>query len=330
MLRVYAAGPTGFACAPFDAAAPLDDRVLWLDLLRPDEAEIAVVEKRSGLSVPSVEDLNEIELSSRLYVEDRVRYMTVPVLVDADTSRFRLSNIAFIHTGSLVVTVRHDEPTSITNFATRICRAPRNGAVERAPASADSVLVGLVDAIIDRTADIIERVGGDIDRISRRIFGRENTTRRQKDYMAVLHAIGQKGDLLSLALESLVGLSRMVSFLSAEIDGVSLGRDFRSQIKALGRDADSLREHAIYLGDKITFLLDAVVGMVTIEQNNLVKIFSVVSVILMPPTLIASTYGMNFEHMPELSEPMGYPLALLAMLVSAVVPFLIFRWKKWL
>lgn len=331
MLRVYRARGAALeevVAAPGGAA---DASGVWFDLLRPESEEAEQVEALTGIDVPTAEALNEIEISSRLYFEDGVRYMTVPLLVDSETAHFRLSNIAFILTPKHVVTVRHDEPTSIRNFAARLCREPRrrNGG-PAAQFSAEHVLVGLVDAVVDRTADIIERVGSDIDTISRRIFGRESTARRQKDYMAVIRMIGQKGDLLSLALESLVGLSRLVSFLSADLDGARFGRELKSQIKALGRDAASLREHAIYLGDKVTFLLDAVVGMVTIEQNNLVKIFSVVAVILMPPTLIASTYGMNFRDMPELSLPLGYPVALLAMIISAIVPFLFFRWKNWL
>lgn len=325
MLAVYAVNGRGLDCGPFDPGRPLDENVVWLDLLRPDAQEVAAVEHCTGLRVPTIEDLNEIELSSRLYIDDGVRYMTVPVLVDSESTRFRLANIAFISIGTRIVTVRHDEPTSITNYASRICRQPRGRL------TSDAILVGMIDAIIDRTADILERVGSDIDIVSRRIFGRETSVGRQKkNYMAVMRTIGQKGDLLSLAVESLVGLSRMTSFLSADIDGAGVDRGLRGQLKALARDAASLREHALYLGEKVTFLLDAVVGMVTIEQNDLVKLFSVVAVILMPPTLIASTYGMNFQYMPELAHPWGYPLALLAMLISAIVPFVIFRWKKWL
>ncbi len=172
----------------------------------------------------------------------------------------------------------------------------------RAAADRPVLLLGLLEAVIDHTADILERVGSDIDNVSHRIFERQKTgVRQKKDYMAILRNIGRKGDLLSMTRESLVSISRMVSFLSAEIGGQKIAKQVSSQLSVMRRDAESLRDHTSYLGDKITFLLDATVGMVTIEQNDLVKLFSVAAVILMPPTLIASTYGMNFEFMPELA-----------------------------
>ena len=142
--------------------------------------------------------------------------------------------------------------------------------------------------------------------------------------------IGRKGDLTSKVRESLVSIGRLVTFVTAEADGVKWSKEMRAQLKTMQRDVASLTDHASYLSNKITFVLDAMLGVVNLEQNNIIKLFSVMAVVLMPPTLIASIYGMNFKVMPELEWEYGYPLAVLMMLFAAILPYFIFKWKKWL
>ena len=142
--------------------------------------------------------------------------------------------------------------------------------------------------------------------------------------------VGLKADLLSKSRESLVTIGRMVGFLGADFNGQKLPEEAQSQLHSMLRDGQALSDHASYLGNKVSFLLDATVGMVSIEQNDIIKLFSVASVVLMPPTLIASIYGMNFKVMPELDWTHGYPLALIAMLCAAIGPYMFFKWKKWL
>ena len=146
----------------------------------------------------------------------------------------------------------------------------------------------------------------------------------------ILIAIGRKGDLVSKVRESLVSIGRVVTFLSAVVEGSKWSKDMREQLKTMQRDVVSLTDHASYLSNKITFTLDAMLGVVNLEQNNIIKLFSVMAVVLMPPTLIASIYGMNFKTMPELEWVHGYPMALVMMLMAAVLPYFLFRWKKWL
>lgn len=325
MLTIYATKDGALVPQEFDPKKKLPESAVWLDLINPTPAEDTAVEARVGISIPTREDMAEIEASSRLYVEDDARFMTASVLAGVESDKSGLVNISFILVGNRLVTVRHGSPRVIDLYIQRICK------MKKGPAKGEAILLGMLDAIIDRTADILEKTGADIDDVSQRIFGRhKNAVRARKDYMEILRQIGRKGDLLSLVRESLVSISRMVGFLSVPYEGKKLSTDTRNQLTVMRRDADSLRDHTSYLGDKIIFLLDATVGMVTIEQNDLVKIFSVVAVILMPPTLIATVYGMNFRMMPELDWSWGYPLALLAIIVSAVVPYMIFRWKRWL
>ena len=153
---------------------------------------------------------------------------------------------------------------------------------------------------------------------------------QRQSYQAILRTIGRKGDLTSKVRESLVSIGRLLLFLANEAEGMRWSKDVRLQLISMQRDVQSLSDHATYLTNKITFLLDAMLGVVTIEQNNIIKIFSIAAVVLMPPTLVGTIYGMNFKHLPELDWTFGYPLALGLMVISAVLPLMIFRWKKWL
>lgn len=298
---------------------------IWLDLLDPTLEEDTAVERHVGILVPTPEEMREIETSSRLYVENGARYMTASVMAGADSGRPGLVNVSFILAGKHLITVRHTEPRVLKLFIQRVC------SIAKPPETSEAVLMGLLEAVIDRTADIIERVGMDIDAVSQRVFGmHKGPVRAKKDFMDIMREIGAQSDLASMARESLVSLTRVVGYLLGEFDGLKVCATSLEALNVMRRDLNSLREHTSYLNDKVTFLLDATVGMVTIEQNDLVKLFAVVSVILMPPMLIASIYGMNFQHMPELAKPWAYPAALIAIAVSAVVPYLIFRLKRWL
>jgi magnesium transporter len=196
----------------------------------------------------------------------------------------------------------------------------------------EGVLLELLDAVIDRCADILERAGADIDQVSHDIFEPNESARtgRAKRYSEILIVIGRKGDLTSKVRESLVSIGRLVTFVATESNSIKWSKDMLAQLKTMQRDVASLSDHASYLSNKTTFVLDAMLGVVNLEQNNIIKLFSVMAVVLMPPTLIASIYGMNFKIIPELEWSHGYPFALTMMVIAAVLPYMIFKWKKWL
>jgi magnesium transporter len=187
----------------------------------------------------------------------------------------------------------------------------------------------LLDAVIDRAADILERIGAEVDQVSHDIFEPEEG-QTDRSYNQILKTIGRKGDLASKVRESLVSIGRLLLYLANEADSMRWAKEPRAQLRGMQRDVHSLSDHAAYLSNKIQFLLDAMLGVVTIEQNNIIKIFSVAAVALMPPTLIASIYGMNFHHMPELDWKWGYPIAIVLMVAAAALPYFFFKWKKWL
>ncbi len=326
MLSIFT--PSGFALKkvePVDLGG-LPESAVWIDLVKPTAEEDHAVERLAGIAVPTREDMQEIEISSRLYVENAGRYMTASLMCAADTDSPRITPVTFILAGHRLVTVRYDLPkpfTLVENKLARSCVPGING---------ETVLLELLDAVIDRCADILERAGADVDQVSHAIFEPEGAARtgHAKRYSDILIAIGRKGDLTSKVRESLVSIGRLVTFVTAEADGAKWSKEMRAQLKTMQRDVASLTDHASYLSNKITFVLDAMLGVVNLEQNNIIKLFSVMAVVLMPPTLIASVYGMNFRIMPELQWEHGYPMALVMMLLAAVLPYVFFKWKKWL
>jgi magnesium transporter len=325
MLSVYVPTDSSLKKVAEANLAALPDSAVWIDLVKPTAVEDKAVERLAGIAVPTREDMQEIEISSRLYIENGARYMTATLMCAADTQNPRTTAVTFILASHRLVTVRYDEPKPfmlVENKLARFCPAGITG---------EMVLMELLDAVIDRNADILERAGGDMDTISHAIFEPEGMARtgHAKRYSDILIAIGRKGDLTSKVRESLVSIGRVVTFVAAAVD-VKWSKDMREQLKTMQRDVISLTDHASYLSNKITFVLDAMLGVVNLEQNNIIKLFSVMAVVLMPPTLIASIYGMNFKIMPELEWVHGYPYALVAMLLAAVGPYLFFKWKKWL
>jgi magnesium transporter len=320
---------------PFDASlkkvaevdlATLPEAAVWIDLVRPTPEEDHAVERLAGIAVPTREDMQEIEISSRLYIENGARYMTATLMCSSDSESPRTTAVTFILSGHRLVTVRYDAPKPFMLVENKLARSCQQGI------TGEMVLMELLDAVIDRNADILERAGGDMDTISHDIFEPEGAARtgHAKRYSDILIAIGRKGDLTSKVRESLVSVGRVVTFVTAAVDGVKWSKDMREQLKTMQRDVISLTDHASYLSNKITFVLDAMLGVVNLEQNNIIKLFSVMAVVLMPPTLIASIYGMNFKIMPELEWTHGYPMALVMMVLAAVLPYFVFKWKKWL
>jgi magnesium transporter len=325
MLSVFVPSDSSLKKVTVEDLSSLPEGAVWIDMVNPSALEDKSVERLAGIAVPTREDMQEIEISSRLYIENGARYMTATLMCQSDTDMPRTTAVTFILAGHRLVTVRYDTPKpfpQVEHKLGRICSPAITG---------EQILMELLDAVIDRCADILERVGTDLDQVSHDIFepqsARHGNARR---YSQILAAIGRKGDLTSKVRESLVSIGRLVAFMSAVVEGVKWSKDMREQLKTMQRDVSSLSDHASYLSGKITFVLDAMLGVVNLEQNNIIKLFSVMAVVLMPPTLIASIYGMNFKDMPELEWHLGYPIAIIAMVAAAVVPYYIFKIKKWL
>ncbi|AWM87814.1 magnesium/cobalt transporter CorA [Microvirga sp. 17 mud 1-3] len=303
----------------------IPDDALWIDLIEPTRDEDRLVEQHLAIEIPTREEMADIEPSEILYRENNARYMTARVLCNSDSETPKLIDVSFILTERALVTVRYGEPRSFAMFA---ARAIKPGGCRPQP---EAVLDGLIEAVIDRAAEILAQIGSRIDRLSQSIFENERMgSRRAASFRAALKSIGRKGDIISNVRESMVTVERLLLFLSASMPRPQKSKDFQAEWRTAIRDVQSIEEHATFLSNKLQFLLDATLGLVTIEQNDIIKLFSVVSVIFLPPTLVASIYGMNFQIMPELHWEFGYPLAIILIVVAAILPYVFFRWKRWL
>jgi magnesium transporter len=304
---------------------PLSKDVIWIDLVSPTRAEDQTVEDFLGIAIPTRDDMRDIEPSELLYQENEARYLTARLLCHAESNQPVLSGMTFILKGDVLVTVRYEEPKAFGIFLQRHCKAGIHHL------TAEALLADLIEAVIDRAADVLQMVGDKLDLLSSGIFAvKSNPGARNKEYHSTLRSLGRFGDLVSKARESLVSIERILLFLTASYRAAHITDGVREEVRSTLRDLQSLEEHTDFLTNKVQFLLDATLGLVNLEQNNIIKLFSVMAVVFMPPTLIASIYGMNFKHMPELEWLLGYPLAVFLMLIAAIVPYLLFRWKRWL
>lgn len=295
---------------------------IWIDMFQPDAGELALMSGRLGFDLPTKADQEEIEQSSRLYLEDGVPVMTALLPSRAGTEEMQVAPVTFILRPGQLVTIRHTVPRSFETFPARA------GKSSLGCATAEALLVGLLEEIIDRLADLTEQSGREIDAISRRVFGQAKLS--TEDHRAALREIGT-GDARVMHLrESLMTLERVLGFLMPVFDKMRSAKELRAMLKTHYRDVRTIAEHASYLQQKTSLLLDATLGMINIEQNAIIKIFSVVAVAFLPPTLVASSYGMNFVNMPELEWTYGYPMAIGLMILSAVVPLWFFRRRGWL
>jgi magnesium transporter len=323
MLSVFVPQPQGLSRVAWEPGAALPKEAIWFDLLEPSTEEERAVEQVLGIDVPTREEMREIESSNRLYEENGGVYMTATIVTKLDTDLPQSTQVTFIITGSHFVTNRYTDPLPFRRFV---------AFAETHPATCGSptlLLAGLLEAIVNRIADVIERVAADIDSTSAETFASARRRGERLDFREILGRVGQAGELVSKARESLVSLNRLLAF-AQQSSVMTMTQDARTRFRTLTRDVIAMSDHSSFLGDKVTFVLDATLGMVTIDQNNILKIFSVVTVFLLPPSVIAGVFGMNFEHMPWLHEGWGFLAAVGTMIASAVLPWLWFKHKRWL
>jgi magnesium transporter len=343
MITFHSPGVPSVTLVDHHLCQELTRTAVWIDVYQPTEAEEQILETALGTDIPTREEMQSIELSSRLYEENGILFLTGTVLTRADTSNPSSSAITFILSADKLVTLRYEDPVPFKAFHAR-----REANLERYRTSYQ-MMGGLTDAVVERLADILEGVGANLEHISLRVFdspvmpmptGAHNplarTPRgkarkaRQRDFVEILTQIGAASDLIARARESLVSFVRLVTFFRELREHEPTAHDAMAHSKTVLADLTSLSDHATFLGSKVSFLLDATLGMINNEQNAIIKILSVAALVFLPPTLVAGIYGMNFKNLPELEWTHGYPWALALMVVSAVLPYVWFRRKGWL
>ena len=319
MIYLYAREGTGLRQLPADTDPAEAD---WIDLYHPTDAQVAAAASL-GFQVPSLSDMEEIEISNRLYREGGFDYMTA-ILPGQTMDRQQASMpVTFILGPDRMVTVRHHSPRPFETFPTRADKSSTGCA------SANHLFLGLVEEILGRQADLLEGVGRALDMSSRQVFTGD-ASQRPATLQGALVTIGAQGEVLSRVRLGLMTLERALAYYGLTLGDGAETRSLRAQAKARLRDLQALEVHADFLSARLSQATDATLGMVNLAQNMTVRIVSVVAVLFLPPTLIASVYGMNFRNMPELDTTWGYPVSLGLMVLSGLATYLFFKWKNWL
>jgi len=304
-------------------AAYPPDLPVWIDLASADAGEAARAAAITGLRVPDRAALSEIESSSRLAHDSDAIYLSMPVAA-RDTAGLLISSpLGIVLTPRHLLTIRYQPVKAIDGFAARLAQTP--------PTRSIDVFAGLLEAIVDRLADVLEHLGADLDELSRTIFRADEAPPARADRVlrATLRSVGQTAESTSRIRDSLLGIGRMVAYV-AEIGADWIPEEAQHRFKTLRQDVTSLTDYDSQLANKVQFLLDATLGFINIEQNQIIKILTVVSVVGIPPTLLASIYGMNFKNIPEYDWTYGYQYGWTVIIASALLPLIIFKWRGWL
>lgn len=302
-----------------------DPNLVWIDMVSPTKDEENLIESFFKIDVPTREETHDIEVSSRLYSEDGALFVTGTLMTGIETDTPETNSITFILKDKVLITVRYSESKAFGVFVLRASRKQHTKISHNI-----DILLGIMEAVIDCVSDGLKFIGIRLDEISKSIFKKDP---KYKDVSThnlqnILEHIGHYGDLNAKLSESLISISQMFIYLANS--EIKYERSYKKTMEQYSKDISSLIDHTDYIGDRVNLLLNASLGMINIRQNNIIKIFSVAAVVFLPPTLIASIYGMNFKHMPELEWIAGYPLAISLMLISAILPYYYFKKKKWL
>ncbi|AXC48681.1 magnesium transporter [Paracoccus suum] len=319
MIHAYAT--SDHCLVPLPEDAPLAS-ARWIDMFDPQPAEVAAVDSL-GFSVPTLEDMEEIEISNRLFREGETDYMTAVLPGAGPDGRIVAMPVTFILSLDRLVTVRHHEPRPFVTFPTRADRGTA-GVV-----NADRIFLGLMEETVSRLADLIEGVGRVLDLVGGHVFDGGGSAKDAVLRVALMK-IGQQAEVMARVRLGLLSIERVLSFYTATADARDDVEKLRALSRTLNRDVQALEVHADFLGNRIGMTVDATLGLINLQQNNTVRVLSVVAALFLPPTVIASIYGMNFDHMPELHWAFGYPFALGLMALSALLIYLLAKWKKWL
>ena len=330
MLTFYSAAGTGEIAVDLGGST-LPPATIWIDAKSPDDAERDYILRATGIEAPTRDELQAIEASSRLSVADGVLYLSATALVGVRQGDPHTTPLGLVLKHDLLVSVRFEELPALSSFVDHL-KCPT-----RPAPCADAFLAGMLDAIVDRAADRLEQLGAELDSVSHRVFHAQAANSggvaaprpEEENLRQTLRQIGRAGDLTAKIREVLLGLGRIVPYIEAHA-GPRIPPEVTPHFVSLRHDIHSLNDYGTSLTNQTQFLLDATLGLINIQQNNIIKVLTVVSVVGVPPTFLASMYGMNFKGIPEYDWSWGYPYALSMMLVSAVGPYLWFKFKGWL
>jgi magnesium transporter len=289
-----------------------------IDVVDPEEEELVWIKEAFGVLLPELDDLGDLEASARYFEADdgHLHIRTDFLLDEEETSRN--VRVAFVLTKQVLFSI-HDEDLPVFRLV-RLRARLRPGSVS----NAKDVLLDLYSTDAEYSADALEEVYENLEQAGKRVLQDDIN---DADAEQVLETIAKEEDTNGRIRRNVMDTRRALSFL---MRSKLLSDEQQEEARQILRDIDSLENHTAFLFDKINFLMDATVGFINLNQSKIIKIFSVVSVALMPPTLLASVWGMNYKYMPELDATWGYPVAIAAMLISSIIPLFYFYHKGWM
>ncbi|MEJ8473393.1 magnesium transporter CorA family protein [Roseibium algae] len=322
MIVAYCPTAHGLERLEISVGGHLPATSVWIDMISPTHEERLAAESFMSAEIPTREEVSSIETSARLYSEPGAVVMTALLPMAARTPDPQLSSVTFILSSKCLVTVRYGDPQSIILCGRKV--QTDTSIAHTGPA----VFLTLMEIIIDRAADVMEEASFHYDTLSMHVFEDGISARSGNLYQGAIKTQGRIGLQVARMHDVCTSLSRLLLFLENHKKQVSLTEEDVLACKSYGRDIHSIKEHGDGLDNKLSFLLDATIGLVNLEQNQIIKVFSVLSVIFLPPTLIASIYGMNFINMPELKWHLGFVFSVCIMLASVGFTYLFLRWRR--
>ena len=297
---------------------------IWIDLINPTIEEDRKVQEFVGAPVPTKADPDFTELPEAHYSENGVRYLHALFISEPEDTP-DVTGVTFVIAPTALVTVRYHPVETFDLFSQKLCKTPVRAL------SPDVVALGLINTSLNRIARALSKAGESLDRIASAVFRTKgDQSRRNQVYSETLDALGRENEKISNLRESMVSVERLLLFLMSEGRPENTAKSVREVSKTALRDLQTMGQDASFKAQMVHFLPDSTLGRINLLQNEIIKLFSVLAVIFMPPTVIASIYGMNFKGMPELEWRWGYPLAIMLMTCAAILPYMLFRWKKWL
>lgn len=315
MLNAYPKDPSG--------GHTLAGRV-WVDLVEPTEAERAAFEAAFGLRVPAHDQLGEIETTSRLRLENNALYMTAPLIFAAEGEPWIPAPTGFVLSKQVLLTVRYAKSAVFDTVAKELAAAEKSDAA--------AAFVRVLEELVDHLADLLEGASGDLDDASHVIFRQENANRLSRE-TAMLRRLmlrtGRTSERMARIHYTLVCLDRMAKF-TADRTREWFALDLAARLQSVGSDIASLVQYSEGLVSRVQLLQDAATGIIGIDQNEVMKVLTIASVVGIPPVLVAGIYGMNFKHMPEYDWAWGYQYGLALILITALLPLIWFKWKDWI
>lgn len=322
MLEFYQLEPQGLIFVEQNLCSLQGEKIVWVDIFNPSEEEISHVENHLNITIPSLQQTQRVEDSNRFYTKNSTLFMTCSIAVkEKVTKLLKTEMVSFILHPKFIITVRYSDIMPFFQFKNRLKIIDL-----KEVNTVDKIAVSIIETIVDEIGDDLKDIKENLQEMNQKIFCQEQIQLHQAGLKGVIQLIGLEDMKITKLHESIASLSRIINFCAK----MPIRLESLPRIRIIESDLKSMKEFAAQLTAELNFLLQANLGFINIEQNKIIKAFTIASVLFLPPTLVGTIYGMNFRNMPELEWSLGYPIAIILMLLSCFVPYLFLKRKTWL